>query len=159
MYTEWQEGRNWLTATWSHCIACEPVVPVWISGIKVGNHARPSARASRFANSRLCCVCITLQYSTSQYFILQAVSWLRWLVTNLSPWWPGYDPRSVHVAFMVEKVVLEQVLFDNDFQVPFSWFIVCCEPDVTLKIVHSEMKLFKQDTSYLLSVMELEYFI
>jgi hypothetical protein len=31
---------------------------------------------------------------------------------------PGYDPRSVHVVFMVEKFVLEQVLFDNDFQVP-----------------------------------------
>jgi hypothetical protein len=50
---------------------------------------------------------------------------------------------------MVEKVLLEQVLFDNDL-------IVCCETGMTMKIVHCEMELFKQDTSYLLSVMELE---
>lgn len=103
MCTEWQERGNWLDlpATWSHCIACEPVVQVWISGIKGGNHARSIARTSRFANSRLCCVCITLQYTTSQYFILQALPWLRWLVTNLSPRWPG---GPVHVALWWKKL-------------------------------------------------------
>ena len=38
-----------------------------------------------------------------------AVPCLRWLVASLSPRRPGFDPGSVHVGFMVEKVALGQV--------------------------------------------------
>ena len=39
-----------------------------------------------------------------------AVPWLRRSVAGLSPWMPGFDPRSVHVGFVVDKVALGQVL-------------------------------------------------
>jgi hypothetical protein len=38
-----------------------------------------------------------------------AVPWLRRLVAGLSPWRPGFDPGSVHVGFVVDKVALGQV--------------------------------------------------
>jgi hypothetical protein len=37
-----------------------------------------------------------------------AVPWLRRLVTGLSPRRPGFDPGSVHVGFVVDKVALGQ---------------------------------------------------
>jgi hypothetical protein len=39
----------------------------------------------------------------------RAVPWLRRLVASLSPPRPGFDPGSVHVGFVVDKVALEQV--------------------------------------------------
>ena len=41
--------------------------------------------------------------------IIEAVPWLRRLVAGLSSRRPGFDPRSVHEGFMVEKVALRQV--------------------------------------------------
>jgi hypothetical protein len=38
-----------------------------------------------------------------------AVPWLRRLVAGISPRRPGFDSRSVHVGFVVDKVVLGQV--------------------------------------------------
>jgi hypothetical protein len=38
-----------------------------------------------------------------------AVPWLRWLATGLPPRRPWFDPRSVHVGFVVDKVALGQV--------------------------------------------------
>jgi hypothetical protein len=38
-----------------------------------------------------------------------AVPWLRRLVAGLSPRRPGFDPGSVHVGFVVDKVALGQV--------------------------------------------------
>ena len=38
-----------------------------------------------------------------------AVPWLRRLVAGLSPRKPGFDPVSVYVGFVVEKVALGQV--------------------------------------------------
>jgi hypothetical protein len=38
-----------------------------------------------------------------------AVSWLRRLITGLSPWRSGYTPGSVHVGFVVDRVSLGQV--------------------------------------------------
>jgi len=32
--------------------------------------------------------------------------WLKWLVTDLSPQRLGFDPRPVHVVFVVDKVTL-----------------------------------------------------
>jgi hypothetical protein len=37
------------------------------------------------------------------------VPWLRRLVAGFSPWRPGFDPWSVHVGFVVDKVALGQV--------------------------------------------------
>jgi hypothetical protein len=39
-----------------------------------------------------------------------AVRWLRLLAAALPPRRAGFDPWSVHVGFVVDKVVLEQVL-------------------------------------------------
>jgi hypothetical protein len=39
----------------------------------------------------------------------QAVRWLRRLAAGLSPRWPGFDPGSAHVGFVVDKVALGQV--------------------------------------------------
>jgi hypothetical protein len=50
-----------------------------------------------------------------QYYIVpinivpKAVPWLRRLVAGLSPRKPGFDPGSVHVGFVVDKVALGQV--------------------------------------------------
>jgi hypothetical protein len=41
--------------------------------------------------------------------IRKAAPWLRRLVAGLSPWRPGFDPGSLHVGFVVEKVALGQV--------------------------------------------------
>jgi hypothetical protein len=38
-----------------------------------------------------------------------AVPWFRRLVTGLLPWRPGFDPGSVYVGFVVDKVALGQV--------------------------------------------------
>ena len=38
-----------------------------------------------------------------------AVPWLRRLVAGLPPRMPGFDPGSVHVEFVVDKVALGQV--------------------------------------------------
>jgi hypothetical protein len=35
--------------------------------------------------------------------------WLRLFVAGLSPWRPVFDPGSVHVGFVVDKVALRQV--------------------------------------------------
>jgi hypothetical protein len=32
----------------------------------------------------------------------------RRLVASFSPWWPGFNPRSVHMGFLVDKVALGQ---------------------------------------------------
>jgi len=39
------------------------------------------------------------------------VSWIRQLDSSLSIWKPGFDPRPVHMGFMVEKVALKQFFF------------------------------------------------
>jgi hypothetical protein len=38
-----------------------------------------------------------------------AVPWLRRLAAGLSPWWLGFDPGSVRVGFVVDKVAMGQV--------------------------------------------------
>jgi hypothetical protein len=42
---------------------------------------------------------------------VMAVPWHRRLVAGLSSRRPGFDPASVHVRFMVDKVALGQVFF------------------------------------------------
>jgi hypothetical protein len=39
--------------------------------------------------------------------------WLRRLVAGFSPQRPGFDPGSVHVRFVVDKVALGQVFFSE----------------------------------------------
>jgi len=41
----------------------------------------------------------------------RTVPWLKQLFASLSPWRPGFNPRSVYVGFVVGKVALEQALF------------------------------------------------
>jgi hypothetical protein len=40
---------------------------------------------------------------------IKAVPWLRRLVAGLSPRRPGFDPKSVQVGYVVDKVALGQV--------------------------------------------------
>ena len=44
----------------------------------------------------------------SRNSVIYAVLWLRRLVAGLSPRRPGFDPGSVHVGFVVNKVALGQ---------------------------------------------------
>jgi hypothetical protein len=37
------------------------------------------------------------------------VVWLRQLVADLSTWRPGFEPGSVHMGFVVDKVALGQI--------------------------------------------------
>ena len=50
---------------------------------------------------------------------LRAVAWLRRLVYGLSPRRPGFDPGSVNMGFLVDKVALGQV-FPEYFGFPLS---------------------------------------
>jgi hypothetical protein len=43
----------------------------------------------------------------------RAMPWLRRLVAGLSPRRPGFDPGSVHVGFVVDKVAMVQVFFSR----------------------------------------------
>jgi hypothetical protein len=38
----------------------------------------------------------------------QAISWLRAVVTDLSPWRPSFDPRPAYVEFFLAVVALGQ---------------------------------------------------
>jgi hypothetical protein len=40
------------------------------------------------------------------YLTVGAVTWLRWLVADLSFWRPGFNSRLVHVGLVVDEVVL-----------------------------------------------------
>jgi hypothetical protein len=42
-----------------------------------------------------------------------AVPWRRRLVAGISPRRPGFDPRSVHVKFVVDQVALGKVFFSS----------------------------------------------
>jgi hypothetical protein len=42
-------------------------------------------------------------------FTISAVPWLKQLDAGLSPWRPGFTPRSVHMVFVVGKVALGQI--------------------------------------------------
>jgi hypothetical protein len=53
--------------------------------------------------------CSLLNLNNKCKFDSWIVPWLRRLVACLSPRRPGFDPGSVHVGFMVNKVVLGQV--------------------------------------------------
>jgi hypothetical protein len=48
------------------------------------------------------------QWDTCPSNINKAEPWLRRLVAGLSPRRPGFDPGSVHVGFVVDKVALGQ---------------------------------------------------
>jgi hypothetical protein len=50
-----------------------------------------------------------------------AVPWLRRLVAGLLSRRPGFDPWSVHVGFMVDKVALGQVFFSSTSVFPVSF--------------------------------------
>jgi hypothetical protein len=64
-------------------------------------------------NLRLAIYDVTIQGSEQSTekisSVVMAVPWLRRLVVGLSPRRPGFDPGSVHVGFVVDKVALGQV--------------------------------------------------
>jgi hypothetical protein len=50
---------------------------------------------------------------------MKAVPWLRQLVAGIPPRRPGFDPGSVHVGFVVDKVAVGQV-FPQVLRFPLS---------------------------------------
>jgi hypothetical protein len=66
-------------------------------------------------------------------FTGRAVTWLRRLVTGLSPCRPRFDPRSVHEGFMVDKVTLGKVF-------PPSTSVFPCQFHSTGTPLHGKMK-------------------
>jgi hypothetical protein len=54
------------------------------------------------------CAKLSKNYSSTKTCV-KAVPWLRRLVAGLPPRTPGFDPGSVHVGFVVDKVALGQV--------------------------------------------------
>jgi hypothetical protein len=74
--------------------------------------------------------------SSPTYFSIfpsMAVPWLRRLVASLSPWRPGFDIRSVHVEFVVDKVALGQVF-------PPSTSVFPCQFHSTGTPLHGKIK-------------------
>jgi len=64
----------------------------------------------------------------------RAVPCLRWSVTSLSLWRPGFCPRPVDVEFVVDRVVLRQVFF----LVLQFWPVIIIPPVLnTLSFIHS----------------------
>jgi hypothetical protein len=58
------------------------------------------------------------------------VPWLRRLVAGLSLWRSGFDPGSVHVGFVVEKVALGQVFLrvvGSPLSISFHWCSITCK--------------------------------
>jgi hypothetical protein len=58
------------------------------------------------------------------------VRWLRRLVAGLSLRRPGFDPGSVHVGFVVDKVVLGQVFLrvvGFPLSISFHWYSITCK--------------------------------
>jgi hypothetical protein len=53
------------------------------------------------------------------------VPWIRRLAAGLPPWMPEFDPGSVHVGFVVDKVALVQVAPEY-FRLPLSFSFRCC---------------------------------
>ena len=56
-----------------------------------------------------------------RYFFGQAVPWLRRLVAGLSLRRPGFDPGSVQMGFVVDKVALEQVFPPSTSVFPYQF--------------------------------------
>jgi hypothetical protein len=52
-------------------------------------------------------ISFTIHYSL--IILSNVVPWIRRLVTDLSPRWPGFAHGSVHVGFVLDKVVLGHV--------------------------------------------------
>jgi hypothetical protein len=48
----------------------------------------------------------TVLVVTTTYY--KAMPWLKRLVAGLSPWRPGFAPRSIHMGFVVDKEALGQ---------------------------------------------------
>jgi hypothetical protein len=54
------------------------------------------------------CSCLTSEFTAVRH-VKRAVPWLRRLAAGLPLRRPGFDPESVHVGFVVDKVALGQV--------------------------------------------------
>jgi hypothetical protein len=74
----------------------------------------------------------------------RAVLWLRWLVAGLSTRRPGFDPRSVHVGFVVDKVALGQVFLRVVgflLSISFHWYSINCKNLVKKLLIHLSSSL------------------
>jgi len=64
--------------------------------------------------------------------LLQALPWLRWLAASLSPQRPRFNPRRVHVVFVMNKMELRQVFH----QVP-QFSCQCSSTTAPHSFIHS----------------------
>jgi hypothetical protein len=58
--------------------------------------------------------------SSAQLCIIKAVPWFRRLVAGLSLQIPGFMPGSVHVGFVVDRVVLGQIFLPSSLVSPVT---------------------------------------
>jgi len=80
----------------------------------------------------VCRNCFPFEKADGEITIHSLFAWLcclRWLVTGLWLWGPRFNPRSAHMGFMVNKVVLGQLfLWTLQFSLTstiHSLFIMC----------------------------------
>jgi hypothetical protein len=61
--------------------------------------------------------CLNLVLATLKFCVLiRKMRWLRRLIAGISPTRPGFNPRPVHVRFVVDELTLRQVFL------PVLWF-------------------------------------
>jgi hypothetical protein len=83
--------------------------------------------------------------------ILRAVSWLRQLVVRLLLWMPRFNPRSVYIRFMVEKVALWHV-----FLWLFQFYSVSIIPPVFQTYLHFNVNNIRTTSEWGLGTFKLK---
>jgi hypothetical protein len=68
-----------------------------------------------------------MAYAVSQWSLTDpTVLWVRWLVAGLLPSRLGFNPRAVHMRFVVDEVALGQVVLPLLWFPPSLSFHQCC---------------------------------
>jgi hypothetical protein len=78
------------------------------------------------------------------------VPWLRWLVTDLISCRSGFNPRPIHVGYMVDTVALENICCTNTY-FPLS----CHSTNATYSFIHPAPRLYNLNLNliYLLTYL------
>jgi hypothetical protein len=84
-----------------------------------------SEHAGRFSKMRATSSVASQVRLSSAELVSWDVPYLRRLVAGFPPWPPGFDTRSCHVGFVVDKVALRQVFSDYfSFPCQFSYHLM-----------------------------------
>jgi len=84
-----------------------------------------------------------MAYAVSQWSLMDpTVLWVRWFVAGLLPSRFGFNPRAVHMRFVVDKVALGQVVLPLLWFPPSLSFHQCC------------ILIFECGSNYIISVID-----